>query len=261
MSRPHSPTMTLDPESIQRLTRRVDQVCEVMARVSGSALPAAEFFQTLTTKTLSIVDGPAGSVWLRSPQGLLQQAHQTNVSDVGLDDFARGRELHGELLKHAMASKQLCFLEPGARIKTAQNTDAANPSAYPLAIAPILDDQGGMFGLFEVWLDADGPANMRALHVNFVNHMAGYATMYLRNTTALRNSTQEQIFTQVESFSRQVHASLNPTEVAFLIVNEGRRLISCDRLSAGVRHGHYTRIEAVSGSDLVEHSSVQVKAM
>jgi hypothetical protein len=261
VSRPFPPTVVIDPEIVQRLTRRVDQVCELMARLSGSHIPAAEFYQTLTVKTLAVIDGTAGSVWLKSPQGLLQQAHQTNLGDVGLDDLAQGRERHNELLKHCLANKQTFFLEPDSKITTAQGTEGGNPSAYPLVVTPVLDDQGGVFGLFEVWLDADSDAKLRALHVQFINHMAGFATNFLRNNTALRNSVQEQIFTQIEAFSRQIHASLNPTEVAFQVVNEGRRLVGCDRLSAGVRHGKHTTIEAVSGSDIVEHSSVQVKAL
>jgi hypothetical protein len=261
LSRPHPPNMAFDAESAKRMSRRVDHVCELLARLSGSPIPAFEFFQTLTTKTLAVIHGTAGTVWLKSPQGLLQQVHQTNMAAVGLDDLARGREIHNELLKQALGSKKPFLLDPDTKFQTAQGTEGGNPSAYPLALAPILDDQGGIFGLFEVYLDVDTDPKLRGMQVNFVNQMAGYATNYLRNNTALRNSVQEQIFTQVEAFSKQIHASLNPTEVAFQVVNEGRRIVGCDRMTAGIRHGQHTNIEAVSGSDVVERSSVQVKAL
>ena len=128
-------------------------------------------------------------------------------------------------------------------------------------IVPILDDQGGVFGLLEFWLDATSDSKLRNVYVNVVNHMAGIAGTFLRNSTALRNTVQEQVYTQVEDFSRKIHTSLNPTEVAFLVVNEGLRLVGCDRLTresvmAGARNS-----KPSAAPDVVERSSVQVKAM
>ena len=54
----------------------------------------------------------------------------------------------------------------------------------------------------------------------------------------LRQMTgQEQLWTQLEAFARQVHGSLKPKEVAYEVANNGRRLIECDRVSVGVRYG------------------------
>jgi len=261
LSRPNPPNPILDAETVRRFSRQIDQTSELMGRLSGSQMPAADFFQTLTTRTISLVDGAGGAVWLKSPQGHLQLQHQTNMALVGLEDTIDGRARHNYLLKHALDSKQFVFLDVGMSITTAQQVEIANPSSFPVFIAPILSDQGELYGLFEIWLGAGSDVKWRTPHLNCVNHMAGFASNYLRLNTALRNTLQEQIFTDLESFSRQIHASLNPTEVAFLVANEGRRLIGCDRLSAGVRHGRHTTIEAVSGSDVVEKASVQVRAM
>ena len=167
---------------------------------------------------------------------MLQQAHQTNLGDVGLDDLAHGRLVHNEFLTHCLANKQTFFLEPDAKINTGQGTLGGNPSSYPLVVTPILDDQGGVFGLFEVWLDADSDAKLRALHVQFINHMAGFATTSAQQhgLAEFRSGTD---FHPGRGVQPAIHASLNPTEVAFLVVNEGRRLIGCDRLAAGIRYG------------------------
>src|SRR5262249_35646394 len=55
------------------------------------------------------------------------------------------------------------------------------------------------------------------------------------------------------------HVSLNPTEVAYLVANEGRRLINCDRLSVAVRQDRKPKIEAISGADVVEKRSSLVQ--
>jgi hypothetical protein len=72
---------------------------------------------------------------------------------------------------------------------------------------------------------------------------------------------QQQLWTQLEAFSRQIHGSLNPVEVSYLVANEGRRLIECDRVSVAVRYGRRTSIECVSGTDVVEKRSNLVRLM
>jgi hypothetical protein len=261
LSRPSVHAAFLDVEAVRRLTRQIDQVCELMARLSGSNVPAADFFQALVTRTLAVINGTAGAVWLRSPQGMLQLQHQTNLGLVGLEDRPVGRQAHHELLRQAFESRQLLMLDPDAKIVLPDGREPANYSAYPVVVAPVLSEQGDPLGLYEVWLEANTDVRLRTKQVEFIVTMAGYASNYLRQSSALRNSVQEQVFTQLEAFSRQVHASLNPTEVAFLVANEGRRLIGCDRISVGVRHGRRATVEAVSGSDVVEKASVQVKKM
>src|SRR4051812_32511928 len=58
-----------------------------------------------------------------------------------------------------------------------------------------------------------------------------------------------------DEFADQIHASLDPTEIALLVANEGRRLTGTDRLSVGLRRGKRLKVEAVSGTDLVEPQS------
>lgn len=255
MSRP------LDGETVRLLTRQIDQTHELMARLAGSPVPAADFFSALMTRALAVTGGVAGAVWLTTPQRVVQLQHQTNLALVGLDDRKNGRQAHNELLGYALRAKQMLFLEPDARVVLPDGGEPGNLSTYPVVLAPILADQGDPFGLLEVWLSTDGDPKLRQAHINFLNTMAGYATTYLRQAAALRNTVQEQVFARLEAFSRQVHGSLNPTEVAFQVANEGRRLVGCDRISVGVRHGRRTTVEAVSGSDVVERASVQVKKM
>ena len=81
-----NPPQGLDQETIRRVTRQIDQTCELMSRLSGTPIAAADFFQVLTTRTSGTVDGVAGAVWILSPQGMLQLQHQTNLALVGLED-------------------------------------------------------------------------------------------------------------------------------------------------------------------------------
>jgi hypothetical protein len=92
--------------------------------------------------------------------------------------------------------------------------------------------------------------------------MADLAGRYQRNQLVGQLVGQQQLWIQLESFARLIHTSLNPIECSFHIANEGRRLIECDRVSvANRRNGNRTEVEAVSGCDVVEKRSNQVRLL
>ena len=51
--------------------------------------------------------------------------------------------------------------------------------------------------------------------LGFIVQMAALASVYLRNHQMRHLVGQQQLWTQLENFSRQIHATLNPTEVAY----------------------------------------------
>ena len=65
----------------------------------------------------------------------------------------------------------------------------------------------------------------------------------------------------MERFSRAVHESLDPVATAFVLANEARRIIGCDRVSVLVKRGRILRLEAVSGQESVERRASAVQAI
>jgi hypothetical protein len=243
-------------DSVRRLRRQVEHAIEQLAALSGSTLPPGEFYVELLRKGLDGIDAPAGAVWLKSPQGFLQQQCQQNIGHVGLDDRPDGRAAHNQLLRFAFEKGKPGILGPRQRAEG--DKTAGNPTDYALAVAPILTEDNQTLGLVEIFHKPTWhPQDL----ITYTIQVAGYASNYLRNTTNRKVANQEQIWTQLEVFSRQVHQSLNPTEVAYVVANEGRRLIGCDRITVGVRHGKKTTIEAVSGADVVEKASTHIRRM
>ena len=116
-------------------------------------------------------------------------------------------------------------------------------------------------GFLEVWQTPDRPAAAVPGFLQFMSGMADLAARYARNQLMGQMVGQQQIWTQLEAFSRQIHASLKPMEVSYLVANEGRRLVDCDRVSVGIRQGRKASVEAVSGSDIVEKRSNLVVLM
>jgi hypothetical protein len=79
---------------------------------------------------------------------MLQLQHQTNLGLIGLEDQKQGKLAHGEL-PPGIESKQV-LSRSSAKIVGPISAAAANLTAYPVVIAPILSDQGDLFGLFEI---------------------------------------------------------------------------------------------------------------
>jgi hypothetical protein len=246
-------------EAFKRISRQIDQAFEEAARLAGSALPPANFFQEFLSKVLAGISAPAGAVWIRTPQGFLQLQCQEKIETVGLDNHPNGRQSHNELLRQAFQTGRPMLLEPFSGTAILEGTPAGNPTEFVTLIAPILEDEKKPVGLVEVWQAPGFDPRAQRTFLNYLVQMAGYASQYLKATVNRQTVNQEQVWSQLEGFAANVHASLNVTEVSYTVANEGRRLVQCDRLSVAIREGRKVKIEAVSGADVVEKRSALIQ--
>ncbi|HZT82369.1 MAG TPA: efflux RND transporter periplasmic adaptor subunit, partial [Gemmataceae bacterium] len=207
-------------------------------------------------RVLTALAAPAGAVWLRTQHGNLQLQYQIQMAQAGLDRSEEARTSHDELLRQAVMQARPIFLPPHASAGGAQGQGPApgNPTDFILLLVPIvMGDQ--VAGLVEVWQAPDRHPSAIQGFLQFLVHMAELASRFLRNRLLGDMISQQTLWTQLESFARTIHGSLSPVEVAYLIANEGRRLIDCDRVSIGVRTGRRIVVEAISGADVVEKRS------
>jgi biotin carboxyl carrier protein len=87
------------------------------------------------------------------------------------------------------------------------------------------------------------------------------ASSDLPTTQAAQPRTQQQVWVDLEAYTRQVHGSLDLCEVAHLAANQGRLLLGCDQVSLAVRRGRRVAVEAVSGAPAVERRGRLVECM
>ncbi len=264
---PATPSASGDDRN--RYGRQIEEAFETASKLAGSNLAPTEFYEQFLNKTLTAIDAPAGAIWLRTPQGFLQIACQVNLEKVGLEERRGGRQCHNEVLRQVFqaAPPRPIMLEPNGRLAPNQNVEqgavpAANLTDYFALFAPIVTPEKQAFGVLEVFQDATHDPRIFPTFLNYTFQMAGYASQYHQFSNARQTSGMEKTFTQLEAFSRSIHNSLNPTEVAYLVANEGRKLIECDRLCIGVRHARKkVTVEAVSGADVVEKASTHVRRL
>jgi hypothetical protein len=251
-----------DVNLVEQARRQINRLAEEIAHLSEQDLAPADYYGEFLQRVLQALAAPAGAVWLLTQQGNLQLQYQVNMREVGLDRSEDGRASHDELLRQAITRGQSGLLPPHSGLGPAEGNrpPAANPTDYLILLAPIMVDKQ-VAGLVEVWQDPRrGPDAQRGF-LQFLIRMAALAAGYTRNHQLRQMVGQQQVWTQLEAFARQIHNSLNPTEVAYVVANEGRRLVECDRISVGLRLGQKTKVEAISGADVVEKRSNLVQLM
>src|SRR5262249_25095013 len=209
-------------EPAKRTTRLLAEV----ARLSEMDLPPNDYYGELLKRVLTALAAPAGAVWVRTQQGNLQLQYQINLRQVGLDKSEESRKSHDELLRQAFQQQppRAMHLPPQASTGKADGRDAAagNPTDFVLLLAPIVVDKQ-VAGLIEVWQTPNRHPEAINGFLQFLTRMAELASLYTRNHLLRQMGGQQQLWTQLEAFARQVHGSLNPIEVGYLVANEGRR--------------------------------------
>lgn len=263
-----SPTPAGSSDDKNRYDTQIKEAFEAAAKLAGSNLAPTDFYEQFLNRTLNAIDAPAGAVWLRTPQGFLQIACQINLDKIGLESKRGGRQCHNEVLRQVFqaAPPRPVILEPNGRLAGATGDPGQVPPAnltdHFALFAPIVAPDKQPLGVLEVFQNPTHDPRMYPAFLNYAFQMAGYASQYHQFITARSGSGAERTFTQIESFARLIHGTLDPTEVAYHVANEGRKLIECDRLSVGVRYARKrVKVEAVSGADVVEKASTHIRRM
>ncbi|MGH7222909.1 MAG: hypothetical protein ACRELF_06760, partial [Gemmataceae bacterium] len=258
-----APNTQVNSPDLEQERRRIALRLEEVAKLSESGAAPGAFYGEMLKRLLESLAAPAGAVWARTPQGHLQLQYQINLKEIGLDQNEAARQSHEELLRQAIVQPRPFHVPPqsGGGVAADGKPAAGNPTNHLLLLTPIIVNQQPA-GIIEVWQHANRPPQAIAGYLQYMTYMAELSSRYQRNQIMGQLSGQQQVWTQVEAFARQVHGSLHPTEVAYQVANEGRRLIECDRVSVAIRqYGSKARIEAVSGADVVERRSNLIRLM
>ncbi len=252
----------MDAKQIEEARRQIDQLATEVAKISESDLAPPEYYAKFLELVLQALSAPAGAVWIRTPQNNLVLQCQSAMRDVGIDRTAQDRSMHDELLRQVALQGKPAIVPPStSRALEGDGQLAGNPTGYVVLIAPVLYEKE-VVALVEVWQDPSRPPQAQQGYLKFLLQMAGFASAFTRNHRLRQMTGQQQLWVQLEAFTRQVHGSLNPTEVSYWVANEGRRLIEADRVSVGIRTSRKrVDVYAVSGADVVEKRSNLVQRM
>ena len=200
---------------LEETRRHINRLIEEVGRLAESELPPSEFYAEVLKRVLTAMAAPAGAVWARTSQGNLQLQFQINMREVGLDRTEQAKLTHDELLRRAVLNPQPMHLLPHSGSGPAEEgkVAAGNPTDFLLLLVPVLLNNE-VQGFLEVWQSPDRPMNAVPGFLQFMSTVADLAARYVRNQLMGQMAGQQQVWTQLESFARQVHASLKPLEVS-----------------------------------------------
>jgi hypothetical protein len=186
---------------------------------------------------------------------------ELGLSRIGFEELGELRQSHDLLLLVARDKGQPLVLNPHSGVGGAPDgARPGNPTAYTTILVPVVVE-GRAQHLIEVWVDPGFVPDQHYRMVQMLVVLAGAASTFVRMRKIRTLAGQQELWTQIESFSRQIHSSLDPIEVSYTVANEGRRLIGCDRLSVVQRGGRKARVEAISGAEVVERRSNLVRLL
>lgn len=243
-----------DPLLIQETKNEIRILVQEIAQLAQREIPPEEFYAGFLGRIVSAMAAVGGAVWTSGENGL-SLAYQVNLAGAELDDTPAGRQQHSRLLKKVLSATGSLIVSPRAG---GGEEAEGNPSPHLLVLAPLRVEQE-VVGLIEIFQRTGGGPTTQRGYIRFVSQMADLAADYLKNQRLRFLNDRQQLWKQLEQFLRCIHGSLDVRQSAYAIVNEGRRLIGCDRVTLAVKDGGKLRVVAVSGLDTIDRRATEVR--
>ncbi|MCD4727858.1 MAG: hemolysin D [Pirellulales bacterium] len=255
---------SLDPHLIEQTKQQIRSLVAEIAQLSKTDVTPEEFYGQFLPRVVSALAAVGGAIWTVNPEGRLALQYQINIQDTKLRENEEQQAQHSRLLYKVLSDGVEVLVPPrsgpGDVEQVAGETPAANPTDFLLVFGVLKTDLETV-GLVEVFQRSEvGPSTQKG-YLRFLGQMCELAADFLKSHQLRHFSDRQTLWSQLEDFTRAVHTSLDPRETAYMIANEGRRLIECDRLSVAIRKGSTCKIEAVSGQDLFDKRSNTVRML
>ncbi len=249
---------TIDPGLLEQTKTQIRKLVAEIAELAESDIQPNEFYGEFLNRVVAAVAASGGALWLLDGRGGIKLQQQLEFHLSGLLDGRVRTQTHDALLGCMTQASQATIIPPGAAVEGVPN--AGNPTGYSLIIAPLTIDKQ-VVGLVEILMDPTRRAAQQKSTLRFVGDLCDLAAQYLKNRQVRQMLSQQRLWNQLETFTHSIHGSLDLKEACFAVVNDGKRLVGCDRLSVALKVGGRTMIEAVSGQEIVEQRANLIREL
>ena len=247
-----------DSDLVDQTRNQIRNLVEEIAELAKSGCSTAAFFEGFLSKTTSALASSGGVIWIRpgEDQPLEIACHiNFNQSLLAISETAQAQ--HTQLLQHILTAAEPTIVPPDT---AGSGSSAGNPLSHLLLFAPLQIDQQ-LVGLVEIFQrPGGGPATQRG-YLRFLVQMAEIASDFLKSRRLQEYAEQQLLWKELQEFTRLVHRSLDPEQVAYTIANEARRIIGSDRLAVSLSSGTRQQVVAVSGLDSIERRAAEVRRL
>ncbi len=247
-----SSDQTVTADTIEQTKQQIRGLVSEIAQLSKGDLGPEEYFPAFLQRIVSALAAHGGAVWVVRDGRRLDLAYQIKMSEALLASDSEDAQRHFGLLTRIVATGEASLIPPYSG--TADEHGAANLTQYLLVLAPMRSDNQ-VEGIVEIFQRPDAQPVTQRGYLKFLVQMCELAAEWLKTRKLRQISTRHSLWEQADHFARLVHEQLDVRETAYVIVNEGRRMVGCDRVSVGLMRGRICKIEAISGQDTIENRS------
>jgi multidrug efflux pump subunit AcrA (membrane-fusion protein) len=251
---------TVDPRQVEVARQQIMSLVQEIEQLSRNDMAEADFFRGLLDRVLEAMGAAAGLVWLANEAGRVEPICHHGLQTTGLTGSPEAQEAHSKLVTSLMSAPAGMMVPPKAGLAGPDGQQIAKNPTELLVMGVPIDRAGTKAGLLEVLHQPNMPDVERG-YLKFLEQVGGVAGSYLERRQLRMLDAQGTALSQVDRFARTVHESLDPVATAFVLANEARRIIGCDRVSVLVKKGRKLRLEAVSGQESIERRATAVKSI
>src|SRR5688572_10229716 len=245
-------------ETTEKVKQQIRGLVGEIAQLSKSDLDADEYYALFLQKIVQALAAVGGAVWTLGEGKKPQLAYQINLSQKLLEADSDDADKHYRLLEYIVNSNAPQLVPPASSF--GDERLGANPTRQLLVVHPMGADNQ-VEGLIEIFQRADTNPQTQRGYLQFLKQMCDLAAEWFKNRRLRQFSDRHTLWAQADQFSRVVHQSLDVRETCYTIVNEGRRLLGCDRVTIAILRGGKCRVEAVSGQDTLDTRSKDRKSV
>ncbi|MEC7679208.1 MAG: biotin/lipoyl-binding protein [Planctomycetota bacterium] len=250
--------MTVNQQTVEETKAQIRGLVNEIAQLAKSGATPDEFYSGLLTRIITALAAAGGAIWLLDENGKLRLQYQVNAEQNLLNQENEDGVKHHRLIERVARSGQSILVPPFSG--TTDGDGESNPTRYLLVIGSLQHDER-QDGLIEVFQRPDTAPDTQKGYLRFVQQMCDLAAEWLRGQTLRTLGDRQTLWQQADAFARATHESLDLKETAYIVANDGRRLIGCDRVSVAIKKGRKCRVQAISGQDTIENRSNIVAAL
>ncbi|QEF96314.1 HlyD family secretion protein [Stieleria maiorica] len=250
--------MSVNQQTVEETKAQIRGLVNEIAALAKSGATAEEFYPELLSRIITALAAAGGAIWLLDDDKHLKLQYQINAEPSVLASDTDDAVRHSRLISRAANAGQSVLVPPYSG--TTDGDAEGNPTRYLLVLGALAHD-GHKDGLIEVFQRPDTAPETQRGYLRFLEQMCSLAAEWLRSQKLQTLGDRQTLWQQADAFARAAHESLDLKETAYVVANEGRRLIGCDRVSIAIKKGGKCKVEAISGQDTIENRSNIVAAL
>lgn len=255
---------TDDSASIDNLWQEIEELVLGLAQLSRSEISSQKFYSELLERGVRGMSALGGTLWIPNSTGELEIMQSLGLHPESNSNEALSKDactLHRLMLQEALQENQPATVAPHAGLS--DQHQGKNPLAENLILCPVTIENypKTTTGILEVIHPPPKSFAAQDGYLRFISALCEIADDFCQHQQLQKLQEQETLWEEFERFSEHIHLNLSSKKTAYILANEGRILIGCDRVSVLQRTGKTYRLIAASGIDTIERRSESVQRL